>query len=277
MFNDMEHDPFFAGFSDHMRQTDDLFRDPLHGMGMLEEGRGPDRGRDRGHDRDRRGREPGNEIAPFGAFNFGNMFGNMDRMMKDLDRSMQKAFSESKSGNGQMYQQSSFMSYQKAGEGPPKVYQASTATRSGPGGVRETKKALRDSEREIEKMSIGHHIHDRGHEIEKHRNTRSGHTEELQNYHNLDEKDAQAFNREWEEKTRTSFRGLDYGSGSRRRELQDDYRERPAGRRGGDRRELRDRGRDDHRGRSERLALPEPESSKRSEHWGHTPDGRDRS
>lgn len=34
-----------------------------------------------------------------------------------------------------MYQQSSFMSYQKAGDGPPKVYQASSATKSGPGGV----------------------------------------------------------------------------------------------------------------------------------------------
>ncbi|WAR15387.1 PK3CA-like protein [Mya arenaria] len=40
--------------------------------------------------------------------------------------------------------------------------------------VRESRKAVRDSERELEKMSIGHHIYDRGHEVEKHRNTRSG-------------------------------------------------------------------------------------------------------
>lgn len=53
--------------------------------------------------------------------------------------------------------------------------------------VRETRKALRDSERELEKMSVGHHIYDRGHEVEKHRNTRSGHIEEMQNFHNIDE------------------------------------------------------------------------------------------
>lgn len=90
--------------------------------------------------------------------------------------------------------------------------------------------------------------------------------------------DAEAFNREWEDKTRTAFRGLDYGdrSGGRRRELRDDYRERPVCRRG-ERRELRDRPRANHRGRSEQLALPAPESSPQSEHWGRSAEGRDRS
>ncbi|XP_045163091.2 myeloid leukemia factor 1-like [Mercenaria mercenaria] len=270
MFRDMEQDPFFSGFNDHMRQTDELFRDPFRGMGMgmLEDGRGQDRG-----NRGGRNREPGNELSPFGGpgFSFGNMFGNMDSMIKDMDRAFAHA---SQSGNGQSFQQSSFMSYQKSGDGAPKVYQASTANRSGPGGVRETKKALRDSERELEKMSIGHHIYDKGHEIEKNRNTRSGQIEEMQNYHNIEEKDAETFNREWEEKTRTAFRGMDYGERGRRRELRDDYRERPAGRRG-ERRELRDRHRHDDRRRDKHLALPAPES----EHWGRTAEGhrRDRS
>lgn len=67
-----------------MRRVDDMFRDPFHGMGMLEDGRGQDRGRDRREG----GREPSTEIAPFGSFgfNFSNMFGNMDKMMKDMDR-----------------------------------------------------------------------------------------------------------------------------------------------------------------------------------------------
>ncbi|XP_060579077.1 myeloid leukemia factor 2-like [Ruditapes philippinarum] len=272
MFRDMDQDPFFAGFNDHMRQADGLFRDPFRGMGMgmLEDGRGQDRG-----NRARGDRERGNEVAPFGEFGmgFGNMFGNMDKMMSDMNRAFAHA---SESGNGQSFQQSSFMSYQKSGEGPPKVYQASTATRSGPGGVRETKKALRDSERELEKMSIGHHIRDKGHEIEKHRNTRSGQIDEMQNYINIDEKDVEHFDREWQEKTRTAFKGPDYGERGRRR---DDYLDRPAGRRGG--RELRDRPRREDRERGKQLALPEPEprSSNRSEHWGRTAEarGRDRS
>lgn len=56
--------------------------------------------------------------------------------------------------------------------------------------MRETKKALRDSERELEKMCIGHHIYDRGHELERHRNTRSGQTEEMQNYLNISESES---------------------------------------------------------------------------------------
>jgi len=54
--------------------------------------------------------------------------------------------------------------------------------------VRETRKAVRDTERDLEKMAIGRHIHDRGHEMEKHKNTRSGHVEERQNFHNIDER-----------------------------------------------------------------------------------------
>lgn len=78
----------FSGFNDHMRHADSLFRDPFRSMGMLEDGHA----QNRGHDRGNRGKEPEHEVAPFGAFNFGNMFGNMDRMMKDVDKAMEKAF-----------------------------------------------------------------------------------------------------------------------------------------------------------------------------------------
>ena len=46
---------------------------------------------------------------------------------------------------------------------------------------------MRDSEAAIEKMSIGHHIQDRAHVVERSRNTATGDTEEEQNYVNLDE------------------------------------------------------------------------------------------
>ena len=38
-------------------------------------------------------------------------------------------------GNGASYVQSSFSSYSNNGQGPPKVYQATTSTKTGPGGV----------------------------------------------------------------------------------------------------------------------------------------------
>ena len=53
--------------------------------------------------------------------------------------------------------------------------------------VRETRRAMRDSSRGIEKMAIGHHIHDRAHVIERKRDTRSGEQEENQELVNLDD------------------------------------------------------------------------------------------
>ncbi|KAL4221393.1 Myeloid leukemia factor 1 [Mactra antiquata] len=257
MFREMEQDDFFSGHSEHMRQMEQMMADPFRGMGMIDNGRSHDDGRRRRTD-NRQGQS--NAMSPFGQFpSFGSMFGNMDRMMADMDRAFVQA---SQNGDGHSFQQTSVMSFSKSGDGAPKIYQASTATKRGPGGIRETRKALRDSERELEKMSVGRHIRDRGHEIEKHRNTRSGQMEEMQNYRNIDEKDAESFNREWQDQARTAFRGLD-------------HYDRSNGRRGSDRRQVRD-----HGGRREQLALPPSRSDVKSEHWGRSNDddiGRDRS
>lgn len=48
------------------------------------------------------------------------------------------------------------------------------------------RKTVRDSRNGLEKMSIGHHIGDRGHVIEKQR-SRDGKILENQEFHNLDE------------------------------------------------------------------------------------------
>ncbi len=53
--------------------------------------------------------------------------------------------------------------------------------------VRETRKAVRDSERQMEKMAIGHHINDRGHVITRSRNTGTGEQEETQDLYNIDD------------------------------------------------------------------------------------------
>lgn len=52
-------------------------------------------------------------------------------------------------------------------------------------------------------MAIGHHIGDRAHIIEREQNLRSGDQEERQDFINIEEDEADDFNREWEQKTRS--------------------------------------------------------------------------
>lgn len=67
------------------------------------------------------------------------------------------------------------------------MYQATSSTRSAPGGIRETKKAVCDSRTGLKKMAIGHAIGDKAHIIEREQNLRSGEQEERQDFINLDE------------------------------------------------------------------------------------------
>lgn len=252
MFRQMDEDPFFEGFRQHHSQIEEMFKHPFGGMGMLENGGGRQKGRERGGSQDlvpRGGRSM--DLEPFDdfGFGFGKVFENMGRRMRDMEKAFEQGINTE---DGHAFHQTSFMSYRKDGEGAPKVFQASSSTKQGPGGVRETRKALRDSERELEKMAIGHHIRDRGHEVERRKNTRTGSQEEFQNYHNLAESDAESFDREWQEKTRQAFRGFD--------------ERRPVGRRE-DRRALPREEQGQRTG--ERLALPDS----RTEHWGRSRDG----
>lgn len=53
--------------------------------------------------------------------------------------------------------------------------------------IKETRRALKDSESGLEKMAIGHHIQDRGHVVEKKYNNKTGQKEFIQDFQNLDE------------------------------------------------------------------------------------------
>ncbi len=53
--------------------------------------------------------------------------------------------------------------------------------------VRETQKSVRDTKAGIEKMSVGHHLHEKGHVITRERNTHTGDRDEQQDYLNIDE------------------------------------------------------------------------------------------
>ncbi|XP_031229909.1 myeloid leukemia factor 1 isoform X2 [Mastomys coucha] len=131
-----------------------------------------------------------------------NPFQTMDRMMVNMRngiQELQRNFGQlSMDPNGHSFCSSSVMTYSKVGDEPPKVFQASTQTRRAPGGVKETRKAMRDSDSGLERMAVGHHIHDRGHVIRKSKNNKTGDEEVNQEFINMNESDAYAFDDEWQ-------------------------------------------------------------------------------
>lgn len=98
-------------------------------------------------------------------------------------------------------------------DGRPQIYQASTSTKTGPGGVRETRKTVQDSRTGVKKMAIGHHIGERAHIIEKEQDLHSGQLEERQEFINLDEEEAEQFDREFT--TRANRGVMPHGAGRR--------------------------------------------------------------
>uniref|UniRef100_A0A8C3MW08 Uncharacterized protein n=1 Tax=Geospiza parvula TaxID=87175 RepID=A0A8C3MW08_GEOPR len=146
-------------------------------------------------------------VSPFGMFGMAGGFIDMFGMMNDMIGNMEHMTS---GANCQTFTSSTVISYSNLGDGP-KVYQETSEMRSAPGGIRETRRTVRDSDSGLEQMSIGHHIRDRAHIMQ-------------QDYINMDESDAAAFDDEWRRET-SRFRpqrGLDYrrhdGSGGRRAE-----------------------------------------------------------
>ncbi|NXH17849.1 MLF1 factor, partial [Bucco capensis] len=196
-----EEDPFFrdpfAAHHEHMRQMMRSFSDPFGQAPFLSLTDGGERrGGGRAHQ--------DSQLAPRGnrRVNFGEPFFAMDRMMSNMRNSMlemQRKFDDlSVHPDAHTFRSSSVMTYSKVGDEPPKVFQASAQTRTAPGGVKETRKALKDSESGLEKMAIGHHIHDRAHVIKKSKNSKTGDEELNQEFINLDETEAQTFDEEWQ-------------------------------------------------------------------------------
>ncbi|XP_056902126.1 myeloid leukemia factor 2 isoform X2 [Takifugu flavidus] len=150
-------------------------------------------------------------LAPFGMMGMGggfmDMFGMMEEMMGNVERM-------TSAPNCQTFSSSTVISYSSSGPGAPKVYQQTSQTTTGPGGIRETRQSLRDSESGLERLAIGHHIGARAHIMERSQNRRTGDREERQDFINLDESDAAAFDEEWRRGTGryapSNGRALDY-------------------------------------------------------------------
>ncbi|XP_019358754.1 PREDICTED: myeloid leukemia factor 1 isoform X2 [Gavialis gangeticus] len=204
-----EEDPFFrepfAAHHEYMRQMMRSFSDPFGRDPFLSITDGGERGLDqrgrydsqvalRGNQRDSNLRDP--------FFAMDRIMSNMRNSMLDLQKNVDEL---SINPDAHTFRSSSVMTYSKIGDEPPKVFQASAQTRTAPGGIKETRKALRDSESGLEKMAIGHHLHDRAHLVKKSKNNRTGDEELNQEFINLDESEAQNFDEEWQKKI-TKFR-----------------------------------------------------------------------
>ncbi|XP_061684066.1 myeloid leukemia factor 1 isoform X2 [Syngnathoides biaculeatus] len=190
---DFDDDPFFSdpfrAHRDHMRQMMRSFSEPFGGpcMPSITDGR------QRGHDTAEPLAVMDPTSNPFSMFD--NIMTNVRSRMEGMCKNFENMSTE---GNTHSFSSSSVMTYSKVGDEPPKVFQASSSTRRAPGGVKETVKALKDSESGLEKMSIGHHIQDRGHVVEKKMNKKTGDKEFIQDFQNMDESEAQSFDEEWQ-------------------------------------------------------------------------------
>ncbi|KAM9812338.1 myeloid leukemia factor 1-like isoform X2 [Syngnathus typhle] len=196
-FGDLTDDPFFSdpfrAHQENARQIMRSFSEPFGGhymqsimdcrMGSHEAEETPAL---RGEHRD-------TATNPFNMFD--SMMTNVRSRMDGMFRNFENMSTDP---NAHSFSSSSVMTYSKVGNEPPKVFHASSSTRQAPGGVKETVKAVRDSESGLEKMAIGHHIKDRGHVVEKKRNKKTGDKEFLQDFHNLDESEAKSFDEEWQ-------------------------------------------------------------------------------
>ncbi|XP_030014578.1 myeloid leukemia factor 2 isoform X2 [Sphaeramia orbicularis] len=196
--NDVDEDPFMMDpFAAHRHQMRSLFgMDPFALTPQMQPHRAPRQ----------------QALTPFGMMGMGggfmDMFGMMGEMMGNMERM-------SGSPNCQTFSSSTVISYSSSDSGAPKVYQQTSETRRGPGGIRETRQSLRDSESGLERLAIGHHIGDRAHIMERSRNRRTGDREERQDFINLDESEAAAFDEEFRREAGRyvppNMRGLEYG------------------------------------------------------------------
>lgn len=182
----------------HMNQMMNQMMDPF---GMMNQQQQQQQRGQRSNNNGRQLQQQQNQLMdPFGMNMHSMMmspFGGHNQIMSMMNSMQQPDIVNG--NNSQVFSSSSVVSYTNGSDGKPKVYQESSQMRQGPNGVRETKKMVRDSERGIEKMAVGHHIGDRAHVIERQRD-RNGEIEEVVNLENLDDEEVPEFNREFEGK-----------------------------------------------------------------------------
>ncbi|KAF7218924.1 myeloid leukemia factor 1 isoform X3 [Nothobranchius furzeri] len=201
MLRDFEEDPFFSdqfrAHREQMRQMMRSFSEPFGASSFPSITDGRNHGRDVGV-------HPSSSLALRNEHRgMHNHFGMLDNMMVNVRNRMEEMHRNfenmSTDSNSHSFSSSSVMTYSKVGSEPPKVFQAVSSTRRAPGGIKETHRAVKDSESGLQKMRIGHHIKDKGHIVEKKYNKKTGEKELSQDFQNMDESEAQSFDDEWQQ------------------------------------------------------------------------------
>uniref|UniRef100_A0A096M6R8 Myeloid leukemia factor 1 n=1 Tax=Poecilia formosa TaxID=48698 RepID=A0A096M6R8_POEFO len=205
MLEEFDEDPFFSdpfrAHREHMRRMMRSFSEPFgsHFSTRITDGR--NRGRDVAElprpSFDRRNERRMMVFLDHFYSMFDNMMSNMRTSMEEMRRGFEDV---PPAANAHSFRSSSVMSFSKVGDEPPKVFQATTSTHCAPGGIKETRQAVKDSESGLEKMKIGHQIKDRRHVVEKRHNRQTGEKEFKQDFVNMDESEADSFDSEWQQK-----------------------------------------------------------------------------
>ncbi|CAJ0932018.1 unnamed protein product, partial [Mesorhabditis belari] len=123
---------------------------------------------------------------PFGGLGFGGLFGAMNQMQHHA----------ASDPHSHMYSHSTVMTF-----GPDGQQRVVEHTTSKAGDVRETRRRVRDGEKD--EMAIGHSIGDRTHIIEKKRD-KDGNVRSQQKFINLGEEEAMEFDREYQTRARNN-------------------------------------------------------------------------
>lgn len=190
IMRDFDDDPFFRGPMETMRHMESMMESMMTPFGGLFGNMGIPQleyQNNRGYDSNRMN---GNALMPFG---FGrSLFPSVDDMFSNFNRLSQDASCHS-------YSSSSVMTYMTDEHGRPQVYQATSSRSTAPGGVSETRRSVQDTRTGVQKMAIGHHMKDKAHIVEKSHNRYTGEDEECQEFVNIEEDDAEDFNREWQD------------------------------------------------------------------------------
>ncbi|CAF0926271.1 unnamed protein product [Rotaria sp. Silwood1] len=124
-----------------------------------------------------------------------NAMDNMHQMMHHIETRMNNNDFGGRNGQGVSFSSSTVMSMDRSNGGEPRIFQATSEKLHGPEGFSRTRKAVRDTGRNLEKMEIAHRLGERGHKIIKERDPTSGRLLENREFEYIE--DENQFEREW--------------------------------------------------------------------------------
>jgi hypothetical protein len=125
-----------------------------------------------------------------------NMVNNMGQMMSQMETRMNSNDFIGQNGDGVSFSSSTIMSMDRRNEEQqPRIIQATSEKLRGPEGLERTRKAVRDTGRNLEKMEIAHRLGGRGHRIMKERDPSTGQLLENREFDHIENE--HEFEREW--------------------------------------------------------------------------------